>query len=355
MEMRTQMTIYEGSVYQDRLNAMSQNSDVWYSLRGCSVLITGASGMIGSCLVDYLMFLNQKYGAGISVYAMGRSEDSARRRFRHWCGQKYFHFIKHDVRERLDANMQIDYIIHAATSAHPAAYADTPADISLANYMGTLHLLDYLKSHQGKRFLFISSGEIYGQSDIDGGFDEDSCGYTDPLSPRSCYPMSKLAAENLCVCYLRQYGVESIIVRPSHVYGPTSTKQDTRAVTAFLQHAATGQDIVMYSEGTQVRNYCYVFDCVEGVLCALTRGVPGRAYNIADEKSIVSIKELADLIAELGKVNVIIDLPNEKMRSGFTSITHGVLNAKAMKQLGWTAKVHVREGLEETLSVLRED
>lgn len=316
-------------------------------------MIAGATGMIGSCLVDYLMFLNEHYSADIIIYAMNRNRKNAEERFLHYLSDSRFHLLSQDVTVPIRLDTSVDYIVHAATNAHPEAYSKFPVDIMRANFDGTYHMLDYL-AHCGKgRLLLVSSGEVYGQSIDDRGFDESSYGFIDPIAARSCYPISKLAAETLCICFLKQYGVETVIVRPSHIYGPTSLKSDTRAVSTFLDDARNHRDIVMKSAGTQVRNYCYVFDCVEAILCSLLYGENGNVYNIADEQSVLSIREMAEQIAELGGVRVVMETPDEVLKSGFTSVTRGVVNAQKLKKLGWEASVHFLDGCRETLDILR--
>lgn len=198
-----------------------------------------------------------------------------------------------------DGNVSVDYVVHAAGNAHPTTFNRDPVGTIWGNIKGTYNLLEYCKSCKGKRFLYVSSGEVYGQGDLSvEEFEEKYAGYIDILSPRSCYPSSKRAVENLCASYYSQYGLETLIVRPCHTYGPGITMTDSRANAQFFRNVLNGEDIVMKSAGTQLRSYNYVADCASAILTVLFNGEAGQAYNIANPKVRITIAQLADIIAK---------------------------------------------------------
>ena len=320
------------------------------AFRGKRFLITGATGLIGTFMIDALMALD----AGIEIYAAGRSAEGMRRRFGERMDAPRFHYVPYDATKPVRFDFGADYIVHAACSAHPMAYATDPVGIMQANAFGTMQLLEYLRTQPGARMIFLSTGETYGENpDLPEGFRETDHGYIDPMNPRSCYPESKRAAETLCACYAAQYGVHAQVARLCHVYGPTMTAVNSRADAQFLRNALKGQDIVMKSAGAQVRSWCYVADAVNAILTLLVRGEKGGATNVANRHSVHSIREYAQTLADVGGVRLTFDLPPAVEQAGYTKITRAVLNPEKLEGLGWSAKYDLRTGLEHTYQCLK--
>jgi len=318
----------------------------WEKLLGCNILVTGATGLIGGCLVEALMMNpNRNY----HVYASGRNEERARKRFAEFAEVKAFHFIQHDVMLPLQSDVDFDYIIHAASNASPNFFAQKPVEVIKSNIDGVANLMEYGLTHGMKRFLYVSSGEVYGEGD---GriFTEDYSGYVNPTSPRSCYPSSKRAAETLCVSYAAEYSADVVIARPCHTYGPHFTEQDNRVYAQFIRNVLRGKDIVMKSTGEQFRSWCYVVDCASALLYILLKGESGKAYNIADEKSNISIRELAETIAEIGEKKVVIDVPDADEKRGYNPVMKSVYSTERLEAMGWSARFDIREGLKHTIS-----
>ena len=318
----------------------------WDKLSGCNILVTGATGLIGGCLVEALMMNpNRNY----HVYASGRNEERARKRFAEFAEVKAFHFIQHDVMLPLQSDVDFDYIIHAASNASPNFFTQKPVEVIKSNIDGVANLMEYGLTHGMKRFLYVSSGEVYGEGD---GriFTEDYSGYVNPTSPRSCYPSSKRAAETLCVSYAAEYSADVVIARPCHTYGPHFTEQDNRVYAQFIRNVLRGKDIVMKSTGEQFRSWCYVVDCASALLYILLKGESGKAYNIADEKSNICIRELAETIAEIGEKKVVIDVPDADEKRGYNPVMKSVYSTERLEAMGWSARFDIREGLKHTIS-----
>ncbi len=312
-------------------------------LNGKTVLITGVTGMIGSAIADALCMA----GKNIRVLGMGRAKERAANRFAYpWFTAENFRFIEHDVVNKCFIDESIDFVIHAASPAYPAVFAKYPVETMTANFLGTLNLLELAKDNQA-RFLFVSSGEIYGEIDKETKEEQDY-GFIDSMESRSCYPNSKRAAETLCSAYADEYGVEAVVVRLSHVYGPTMTDSDNRVSSDFIRKAKLGKDLILHSTGTTVRSYTYVLDAVSGILCALEKGKNGEAYNIADENKVVSIRQLAEITAKAGNVSFVIDVP-ETADKGATSISRQVMLGTKLRELGWRCYIDFLSGVELTL------
>lgn len=233
--------------------------------------------------------------------------------------------------------------------------AKYPADTLLANVLGTKNLLEYGLAQGMERFLFVSSGEAYGQPDENqDDFVEGYCGPLDLTSPRSCYPEGKRAAEVLCQSYRSQFGADVVIVRPCHLFGPTMSRSDSRAVAEFLWAAAEGRDIVLKSDGLKERSHCYVADAVQGLLAALEKGESGQAYNIADRRYQMTIRAFAEQAAEAGGCRVVFDLPSDMESRGYSRVSRQVLDAGKLEGLGWKPGYSIENGVAEAIRILRE-
>lgn len=334
--------------YIDDLKAVCLMDLPWEKLSGSNILITGATGLIGSCLVDALMINPRK---DYHVYASGRNEERAKQRFSKYTSDKMFHIVRYDVLYPLESNVDFHYIIHAASNASPNFFVNNPVEVMKSNINGVSNLMGYGLSHALKRMLFVSSGEVYGEGD-GRVFTEDYSGYVDITSPRSCYPSSKRAAETLCVSYMAEYGVDVVIARPCHIYGPNFTESDNRVYAQFIRNVLRGENIVMKSHGEQFRSWCYVVDCVSGLLHILLKGEKGQAYNIADADSNISIRELAETVAAVAGKKVIMDIPDETERRGYNVVSKSVFSTEKLEALGWRPQTHIKEGVEKTIKQL---
>lgn len=326
-----------------------------------NILVTGATGLIGSALVDLFM------AEGLhDVYAAGRNEERAKRRFAKYTGNSRFHFVRHDVCRPLEGDTRYHLIVHAASGADPRSFSTDPVGVMAANIDGVRNLLEYGRNHGMERLLYVSSGEVYGSDNGEKLWREEDSGYVDTMTPRACYPSSKRAAETLCVAYAAQYGMDVVVARPCHTYGANFTESDNRAYAQFLRNVARGEDIVLNSDGSQYRSWIYVKDCAEALRTILYKGVNGTAYNVADEQSCVTIKELAELIAKAGHRKVIINAPHSSLNpqpstlqkdsslfifhSSF--IKRATFDTSRLRALGWQPQYTLKQGIAECLQLL---
>lgn len=342
------MNIFENEIYQNQLKGLMSflpDSDK-------SFLITGASGLIGSCLTDCLMYANIYGGRHFDVYSLGRSEEKMRNRFCYADGRNDLHFIVTDVSNPLSEELELDYIIHAASNADPKSYALYPTETLLTNVLGTKSVLDYAKNHQCCRVLLTSSFEVYGDAGKYGPLTENSLGIIDFHKMRNCYPASKVCAELLCQGYGEQYGVDYVIGRLCGIYGPTMSITDSKAQAQFIMNALKGEDIVMKSKGEQLRSYCYMVDAVSALLIVLLNGRSKEAYNIADENSIISIAGFAKCAAEIGGVGIRFELPDEVESKGYSKPVDVVMDNTNLKCLGWNGAYSLAKGIENTIRII---
>ena len=314
-------------------------------------LITGAVGTIASFLVDLLFYANEVMDAGIEVYALVRNTAYAKIRFQTLLTHPRFHLVVQDVCDPILLNERADYIIHAAGDGYPGAFREHPVETMLPAVMGTFQLLEYMKKTNGIRFLYISSGEIYGSGHQTGLVETDS-GYVDSMKSRSCYPSAKRAAETMCASYFAEYGLDTVVARPSHVYGPNSTRNDNRASAQFFRDICNGRDVILKSSGQQLRSYTYVADCVSALLTILACGVSGEAYNIAKPAATATIAEFAETAARIGRRTCRFEHADEKGTQEKTPVSYAVLDSGKLQALGWKGKYDIQRGICHTLEIL---
>lgn len=348
------MEILKSKKYNALLSATAEsNRAIIEELSGTVVLITGATGMIGSCVTDLLMKANELFGLNCHVIATGRSKERLEKRFGAYLDNDLFTGLSCDVMAPLGYTGRIDYIIHAASNADPANFAKCPVDTMLANITGTYNLLEYSRKNAVKRFLFVSSGEFYGSSEnIPDGFRETDLGKLDYSNSRICYPEGKRSAEALCKCYEKQYDTDTVIVRPCHIFGPTMTSSDSRAVSQFFRNAAASLDIVLNSPGNIERSQCYVADAATGILTVLINGDKGEAYNISDMNLVMTIRKFAAAVAEAAGRKLIFNNPSDEQIYEPIKEKRQVLVNSKLLGIGWN--IPESDKIQETVDILKE-
>lgn len=350
------MNLYDNADYMEDVRRTAGLDLPWDRLKDKAVLISGATGLVGSFLIDVLMERNLA-GMNCRIYALGRSEERARARFGEYSSHPLFSFIPYDinlpfVREDIG---KVDFVIHLASNTHPIQYATDPIGTITTNIIGLQNMLEFACAHGVERFAFASSNEIYGENRGDAEkFDESYCGYIDCNTLRAGYPESKRCGEALCQAYIRQKGLDVVIPRLTRSYGPTLLSSDTKAMTQFLHKGIAGEDIILKSAGTQYYSYTYTPDAVGGLLTVLLLGQTGEAYNIADDASDIMLKDLAALIAANAGTKVVFELPDAVESAGFSKATKARLESAKLRRLGWKAQYTIREGIARTMTILKD-
>ena len=320
-------------------------------LKGRKIAILGSTGLIASTLVEKLCGLDDALGLGLELIVTYRNKSKAERRFselRTGCAIEY---LRYDVTEPFP-DVDVDFIVHSASPAHPKAFVENPVGVMKANIDGVTNVLEHARAHPETRVLYVSSGEVYGAKTENRPYAETDTGLLDPLNFRACYPESKRAAETLCRCYQHQYGVDSVIVRPGHVYGPALMSESTRVDVQFMRNALAGEDILMKSLGLQRRSYIHVDDVVSGMLFAMLKGGSGEAYNISNRHSDVTIREYAEILAGIAGVSVRMEVDAASC-AGSSQVQDSTLDSSKLEDLGWVPRIRMEEGLKETFDALR--
>lgn len=308
-------------------------------LNGRRIMVLGATGLIGSFMTDCLTYA-ERGDAVISICAVSRNTDKLCERFGK--EEAFLSFVEADVSDdsilkALDA-FAPDIVIHAASASYPAAFISKPAEIMKSNISGAANILEYIKDKNHARMVYVSSGEVLSRVDHTG--------------ERACYPVSKMAAETLCLSFVREYGTDVVIVRPCHTFGPYVTACDNHASAQFIRMAANGEDIVLKSAGTQRRTYAYVADCASGILTAAALGEKGGVYDIATDETL-SIKEFAEACAEAAGTRVIAgEVSGQDIRER-TNIDEQIMDYKGLSAIGWRPTFHLKDAIKRSVEQTR--
>lgn len=349
------MNLLDNPLYKEDIEYVSGLNLPWGKLNNKSIVISGATGMLGSFLIDVLMSKNEK-NLNCHIYALGRNEEKAKKRFGDYFGDNNFSFIECDINNPSFTTKLPDranYVFHAASNTHPMAYATDPIGTITANIFATHYFLEYCANHKIDRFILASSNEIYGENRGDVElFDENYCGYINCNTMRAGYPESKRCSEALCQAYIAQKDIDAVIVRFTRSYGPTLLPTDTKAMSQFLRNGINKEDIVLKSEGNQYYSYTYTADAIAGMLTIMLKGKKGEAYNVADEPGDVSLRDLAQIIAGYTGTKVIFDIPDDTEKSGYSTATKARLDGSKIVSLGWKMKYDIKSGVERTIEII---
>ena len=318
-------------------------------LRGKSVLVTGATGLLGVHLIDALMALGE-----VTVIAVGRSRERAAGRLGEHLSSPLFRFVEQDVQRAFPEDITADYIIPLASNTHPLAYSQYPAETMLINLKGAEHALE-LARRCGATVLYPSTVEVYGNARGDDMFTEDYTGQLNLSTSRACYSESKRSCEALCQSYAAEYGVKVRIARLSRVFGPTMLMSDTKASSQFIRKALDDEDIVLKSEGNQFFSYTYATDAVAAMLHIMLNGEDGTAYNIANDSCNVHLRDFAGLCAELCGRDVVFDLPSESERKGYSVAMNAILDTTRLRTSGFSPSYTMRDAVARTIHILKND
>lgn len=338
------------SVLVEDLDYISRYHLPYEQLKGSTVLVTGATGLIGSLLVRSLLAIGD-----IEVLAFVRNEEKARSIF---SDDQNLRLVIGDITSRIEIEGTVDYIFHCASVTTSKVMIEKPVETLLTSIDGTKNILELAKEKNLKSVVYISSMEMYGSfDDLDHEVKENDLGYIDPLKVRSNYPECKRLCENMCIAYLSEYDVPVKIARLAQTFGAGILPGENRVFAQFARSAINGENIVLHTKGLSEGNYCYTRDCMTGLFTILLRGKNGEAYNISNPVSHITIADMAKMVAEKiadGKIEVVFDIP-ENNNFGYAADTKMKLNSDKLQALGWKPEVGLEESYRRMIEGMREN
>lgn len=323
------------------------NSDIPLEKLGNStILITGATGLVGSQVIKALLCCNRIKNSNFKVLAVVRNLETAKEKFGELANNENLKFVVNDVTNPFDLEDDIDYIIHGASVTNSKQMVTYPVETINTTILGTTNILELAKQKNVKNAIYLSSMEMYGAPNPDLEIvNEKDLGYIDCLNVRSCYSEGKRMAENLCVAYSHEYGVNVCIARLAQTFGAGVGYGESRVFAQFAKSLIEEKDIVLHTTGESYGNYCYTADCVRGLLFLLAYGKSGDAYNIANPNTSIQIKDMAQMIADKsnGKIKVVFDIPEDALKYGYAPPVKMKLGSAKLQGLGWKPQYNLPE------------
>jgi UDP-glucuronate decarboxylase len=323
-------------------------------LSGKTILITGASGLIGSYLVETIAYLNSKntLSSPCKIIGMQKSVILKESRLGYLLGRADVLFVSHNAALPYEPPYKIDYIIHSAGMSAPAFFLADPLGTIDVNVNGIRWILEYARRNKVKSILYMSSGEIYGSPTPENiPTPESYTGNVSTFGPRACYTSSKRLAETFCSIYFEQYGVPVKIARPFIVYGPGLAVSDKRVMAEFIRSGIQGKPIEMMSQGLDTRSYCYISDATIAFFNLLLSSKNGEVFNVASDKEEVSIHDLAELTHKICNIQkpVLIKEQNATFIKGAPNRVMPDIS-KLRTTFGYEPEVGIKEGLKRTIA-----
>lgn len=342
-------------ILQEDIARFAADFSLWEYLRGRRIIITGATGLLGSCLVRCLLALNEQYSLALQVVSVVRSRTKAYRMF----GEETaaHRVIVHDFAsgEPFLPSEEADFLIHLAAPTASKDFIEHPAETLTTVVDSTKSVLEYARQHRLQSLVYVSTLEVYGTIDDDSrAIDEQMQGYLNPMDARSSYPMGKRVAECLCYAYFSEYETPVKTTRLAQTFGAGVHQTDGRVFAHFARSIINNEDIVLHTRGELCRSYCYTMDAVSGILYILLCGKDGEAYNIANERTYISIRAMAEevLRAFCPTRKVVLNLQEGL---GYSPTTKLRLDTTKIRSIGWQPRYELREMFSRLIESLRED
>ncbi|RDU22115.1 NAD-dependent epimerase/dehydratase family protein [Anaerosacchariphilus polymeriproducens] len=350
------MLISQDKILQEDIeNIVSSSMLKWDKFKDTRILITGATGLLGSQIVRTLMLANEIRDLNLKVFALVRSKEKAEKVFSEIDKNDNLNFIVQDIQDKLDIQESIDYIIHGASMTSSKSFVEQPVETIYTSIEGCNNIFEFAKNTACKGCVYLSSMEVYGITQKKEIMEED-LGYLNPLTPRSSYSEGKRMCECLAVSYMSEYQVPIKVIRLTQTFGPGVSKEDNRVFAQFAKCTLEKSDIILHTKGETTRNYCYTKDAITAILLVLLDGKEGEAYNVANEETAISIYDMAKMLVDRyanGEFEVKIQLEDES-KHGYNPVNRTCISSKKINGLGWQPSVGLEEAFERMIQSMKD-
>ena len=345
------MLNFFNTIVQEDMKDIYEQKFLFDKLKSKSVLITGATGMLATYIIYFLHYLNINKESNIKIYALARNQKKIEEIFNTLIDDKNFVVVNQDVTKEILINEKIDYIFHLASSANPKSILEDPVGIIQANTLGTINVCQFAVKNNALVF-FASTREIYGKIEGKEFVKESDMGVCDCIEDRACYPESKRISETICKSYNLQYKMKYQICRIAHVYGPgMNIENDGRIMSDIISDIVNNRNIVLKSDGSAQRAFCYLSDAIRAIFFILLNGQENDVFNLSNEEEEISIKDLANLSTKLfteKNIKVKYQTSNENTNL-YTNYKRSKLDNSKLYNLGWEIKIDLKEGIRKTV------
>lgn len=336
----------ESKVYKEDLEYITNASFLkWDKLTNKTIFITGATGLIGYCLISALLYRNMVFGTNIKIIALVRNPEKAHSMYqaqlKDGCN---LHFVIGDVKDCPKIEEKIDYIVHGASPTASAFFVEHPVETIKIAVQGTINMLELAKTKKVEGFVYLSSMEVYGANHTADPIFEIQGTTLDTMSVRSCYPEAKRLCESLCASYASEYQVRANAIRLAQTFGPGVASDDKRVFAEFARCAQEGKNIVLNTAGTSARCYLYNADSVTAILAVLLSDEMGEVFNAANQKTYCSILEMANMVAtQIASAPISVCVADNEKEEAKYPPTHMLnLDSSKLEKLGWRAVMDLK-------------
>lgn len=325
-------------------------------LEGKTIAITGSTGLLGACMVRCLLALKVQRGINLHVVAVARNMEKAVRLFGKEREELSYYLYDFSSTEPFQPKRKVDYLFHFAAPTASKDFVEKPVETMNTVYMGMQNILNYAEQAKLESLVLASTLEVYGTiTDDSTPLTEDKQGYLSPMATRSSYPLAKRAAEGLCHNYAVEKQVKVKVARLAQTFGAGVSKQDNRVFAQFARSVIHDEDIILHTTGELSRCYCYTTDAISAMLYILLKGEDGTAYNVANEATYISIRQMAKLVAKTfnpDHVHVVIEMQEGL---GYSPTTKLRLDTQRIQSLGWTPYYNIKEMFHRLIASMKEE
>lgn len=325
-------------------------------LEGKTIAITGSTGLLGACMVRCLLALKAQRGVNLHVVAVARNMEKAVCLFGEEREELSYYQYDFSATEPFRPKRKVDYLFHFAAPTTSKDFVERPIETMNTVYMGMQNILNYAEQAQLESLVLASTLEVYGTiTDDSTPLTEDKQGYLDPMTTRSSYPLAKRAAEGLCHNYAVEKQVKVKVARLAQTFGAGVSKQDNRVFAQFARSVIHNENIILHTTGELSRCYCYTTDAISAMLYILLKGEDGTAYNVANEATYISIRQMAELVAKTfnpDHVHVVIEMQEGL---GYSPTTKLRLDTQRIQSLGWTPYYNIKEMFHRLIASMKEE
>lgn len=322
----------------------------WNMYRNVTVLITGATGRLGRYIVETLVDVDLKYNLNMRVVGMARSRKKSVEVFGELLEFPNVSFIYQDVNEVIDFEGNVDYIFHTAGPAAPVDFKKSSVDTLWSHVNGTHNVLEFAVAHKTRKVFYVSTVEIYGTWKSDDLIKEEDMGPMPHFQARACYPEAKRLCETMFSCYKANYGIDFCGARFCHTLGAGILLDDGRAFAEFISCTLKGTDIVLHSDGSAIRTYTYTPDAINAIFMIMERGESGFMYNVAATENLISIRDLATLIAAFSpKKTTKVIFSDEVSSMPYLPFKLAIMDTSKIRELGWIPQTDLKKMLKWTI------
>ena len=345
-------------IIKEDINNIVEEIKSYSELDNSTVCITGATGLIGSMIVKSILELNCKYNKNVKVLAIARNKEKTEKVFGDYIKSEQLEVLYQDINDRISYENKVDYVIHGASVTDSKSFVEKPVETILTAINGSKNVLDFAKNNNVNSMVYLSSLEVYGVTDFElESVKEDMSGYIDVLNVRSSYSESKRMVENLCCSYYEEYNVPVKIARLCQTLGAGVDYNDNRVFAQFSRCIIENKDIVLKTKGETTRNYCYLPDAIRAIFMILFKGNNKEAYNVANENSTISIKNMAEmLVAEYdNKIKVVFDIADDATKLGYNPIIKIKLDTEKICNLGWKPTTNIKDMFVRMINDMKEN